>query len=1101
MMNKIIDFSDKNRYLIFLFVAVAVLLGWNAMKNTKLDAIPDLSDTQVIVYAKWDRSPDIMEDQVAYPITSALLGLPKVKDIRAFSDFGYSYIYIIFDEGTDLYWARSRTLEYLNSVTPKLPKGVSVELAKDVTSVGWVYQYALVDTTGTYSIDQLRSYQDWYLRYALQTVPGVAEVAPIGGFVRQYQVNVDPNKLLAYKIPINAVSDAVQKSNNDVGGRLVEFTGREYMIRGRGYIRSLDDIRKTVIMSNAQTGTPVLVGDVATVTFGPDMRRGVGELDGKGEAVGGVVIMRYGENAQKVIERTKEKLNDLKSTLPPGVKLVTTYDRSDLIDRAVDNLRHTLIEELVIVSLVIMIFLWDLRSAIVPIITIPVTVILAFIPMQWMGMTANIMSLGGLAVAIGALVDASVVMVEQTHKKLEHWEADGRPGPSHAVVIAAVKEVGGPSFFALLVIAVGFLPVFTLEGQEGRLFKPLAFTKNFSMAIAAMLAITLAPAAMRFLFSRMDGFNFRPKWLAKVVNSIFVGKIHSEENHPISKPMMKIYHPVVEFVLDHKWMTIGCALLVMALSIPVYFKLGSEFMPPLDEGTLLYMPSTLPGISVAEATRALQEQDKIIAGFPEVERVFGKAGRADTSTDPAPFSMMETTIVLKPQEEWPKVNRWYSKSAPTRVQSILRRFWPDHMSTQELIYSPGGLNEALQIPGISNAWTMPIKARTDMLTTGIRTPLGIKVLGSDLTQIQQIGEQIEKALKDVPGTTSVFAERTSGGYFLDFDLKRDELARYGLTVDDAENVLMSAVGGDQVSTTIEGRERYSVNVRYLRDYRSDIGALERVLVATPSGAQIPLGEIADIHMKTGPGMIRDENGRLSGYVYVDVSGRDIGSYVHDAKEAVAKTVHVPAGYELVWSGQYEFMQRVAERLKMVVPITLFIVFLLLYFNTGSAVKTMIILSAVPFSAIGAVWFLYLLHYNMSIAVWVGLIALLGVDAETAVFMLLYLDLAYHDALQKGGIHCWDDLREAIVNGAVKRLRPKVMTVSCMLFGLLPIMWSVGSGADVMKRIAAPMLGGIITSFLMELIVYPPIFAIWKWNWEVKPALKREAALLAEAVHV
>jgi copper/silver efflux system protein len=1101
MMDRIIDFSDKNRFLIFLFVAVALLLGWNAMKNTKLDAIPDLSDTQVIVYAKWDRSPDIMEDQVSYPITSALLGLPKVKDIRAFSDFGYSYIYIIFDEGTDLYWARSRTLEYLNSVTPKLPKGVSVELAKDVTSVGWVYQYALVDTTGTYSIDQLRSYQDWYLRYALQTVPGVAEVAPIGGFVRQYQVNVDPNKLLAYKIPINAVSDAVQKSNNDVGGRLVEFTGREYMIRGRGYIRSLDDIGKTVIMYNAQTGTPVLVRDVATVAFGPDMRRGVGELDGKGEAVGGVVIMRYGENAQKVIESTKQKLNDLKSTLPPGVKLVTTYDRSDLIDRAVDNLRHTLIEELVIVSLVIMIFLWDLRSAIVPIITIPVTVILAFIPMQWMGMTANIMSLGGLAVAIGALVDASVVMVEQTHKKLEHWEAEGRPGPSHAVVIAAVKEVGGPSFFALLVIAVGFLPVFTLEGQEGRLFKPLAFTKNFSMAIAAMLAITLAPAAMRFLFSRMDGFNFRPKWLAKIVNAIFVGKIHSEENHPISKPMMKLYHPVVEFVLDHKWLTIGCALLVMALSIPVYFKLGSEFMPPLDEGTLLYMPSTLPGISVAEATRTLQEQDKIIAGFPEVERVFGKAGRAETSTDPAPYSMMETTITLKPQDQWPKVDRWYSKSAPPRVQAVLRRFWPDHVSTQDLIYGSGGLNEALQIPGISNAWTMPIKARTDMLTTGIRTPLGIKVLGSDLGQIQQVGEQIEMALKDVPGTTSVFAERTSGGYFLDFDLKRDELARYGLTIDDAESVLMSAVGGDQVSTTVEGRERYSVNVRYLRDYRSDVGALERVLVATPSGAQIPLGEIADIHMRTGPGMIRDENGRLSGYVYVDVSGRDIGSYVHDAKLAVAKSVKVPAGYELVWSGQYEFMQRVAERLKLVVPITLFIVFLLLYFNTGSAVKTMIILSAVPFSAIGAVWFLYLLHYNMSIAVWVGLIALLGVDAETAVFMLLYLDLAYHDALKNGGIHSWDDLREAIVHGAVKRLRPKVMTVSCMLFGLMPIMWSVGSGADVMKRIAAPMLGGIITSFLMELVVYPPIFAIWKWNWEVKPALQREAAQPPEAVHV
>jgi len=1088
MMNKIIDFSDKHRFLVFLFVGVAIVVGWNAMRSTKLDAIPDLSDTQVIVYAKWDRSPDIMEDQVSYPIASALLGLPKVKDIRAFSDFGYSYIYIIFDEGTDLYWARSRTLEYLNSVTPKLPKGVSVELAKDVTSVGWVYQYALVDPTGSYSIDQLRTYQDWYLRYALQTVPGVAEVAPIGGFVRQYQVNVDPNKLLAYKIPINVVSDAVQKTNNDVGGRLVEFTGREYMVRGRGYIRSLDDIANTVIRSDATTGTPVLIRDVATVTFGPDMRRGVGELDGQGEAVGGVVIMRYGENAEKVIERTKQKLDDLKSTLPPGVKLVTTYDRSDLIDRAVENLRHTLIEELVIVSVVIMIFLWDLRSAIVPIITIPVTVILAFIPMQLMGMTANIMSLGGLAVAIGALVDASVVMVEQTHKKLEHWEAAGRPGPSHALVIAAVKEVGGPSFFALLVIAVGFLPVFTLEGQEGRLFKPLAFTKNFSMAIAALLAVTLAPAAMRFLFSRMDGFKFRPKWLAAFLSGIFVGKIRSEENHPISKPMMKMYHPVVEFVLDHKWIAIGFALLAMGLSVPVYFKLGSEFMPPLDEGTLLYMPSTVPGISVADATRLLQTQDKIIRGFPEVERVFGKAGRAESSTDPAPYSMMETTIVLKPQEQWPQKERWYSKSTPPRIQAMLRRIWPDHISTQELIYGPGGINEALQLPGVSNAWTMPIKARTDMLTTGIRTPLGIKVLGSDLGQIQQVGEQIEAALKDLPGTTSVFAERTSGGYFLDFDLKRDELARYGLTVDDAENVLMTAVGGDQVSTTVEGRERYSVNVRYLRDYRSDIDSLKRVLVATPSGAQIPIGQIADIRMKTGPGMIRDENGRLSGYVYVDVSGRDIGSYVRAAKEVVADRVKVPSGYELVWSGQYEFMERVSQRLKLVVPITIFIVFLLLYFNTGSAVKTMIILSAVPFSAIGAVWFLYLLHYNMSIAVWVGLIALLGVDAETAVFMLLYLDLAYHEALQNGGIQSWDELREAIVHGAVKRLRPKVMTVSCMLFGLLPIMWSTGSGADVMKRIAAPMLGGIISSFLMELLIYPPIFAIWKWNFEVKPAL-------------
>jgi copper/silver efflux system protein len=901
---------------------------------------------------------------------------------------------------------------------------------------------------------------------------------------------VDPNKLLAYKIPINMVSEAVQKSNNDVGGKLVEFSGREYMVRGRGYIRSLDDIGKTVITSNPQTGTPVLVRDVATVTFGPDMRRGVADLDGKGEAVGGVVIMRYGENAEKVIERTKEKLRELEPTLPAGVKLVTTYDRSQLIDSAVDNLKHTLIEELIIVSIVILIFLWHLRSAIVPIIVIPVTVVLAFIPMQLSGMTANIMSLGGIAVAIGALVDASVVVVEQTHKKLEHWEAAGRPGSSHAVVIAAVKEVGGPSFFALLVIAVGFLPVFTLEGQEGRLFKPLAFTKNFSMAIAALLSITLAPAAMRLLFSHIEDFRFRPRWLAKIVNAILVGKIHSEEDHPISRPMMKLYHPVVEFVLNYKWLTIGLAIIAMVFTVPVYFKLGAEFMPPLDEGTLLYMPSTLPGMSVAEATRVLQTQDKIIRSFPEVERVFGKAGRAESATDPAPYSMMETTIMLKPEDQWPKKEQWYSKKMPQWTWPYLARVWPDHISTQDLVYGPGGMNEALQIPGLSNAWTMPIKARTDMLTTGIRTPLGIKVLGSDLAEIERVGKQVEAALKNIPGTTSVFAERTSGGYFLDFDLKRDELARYGLTIDDAENVLMSAIGGDSVSTTVEGRERYPVNVRYLRDYRSDIGSLERVLVATPSGAQIPLGQIADIHMKTGPGMIRDENGRLSGYVYVDVSGRDIGSYVNDAKRVVAETVKVPAGYQLIWSGQYEFMERVAERLKIVVPITLFIVFLLLYFNTGSAIKTVIILLAVPFSAIGAVWLLYLLHYNMSIAVWVGLIALLGVDAETAVFMLLYLDLAYHDAMRNGGIRSWDDLREAIVNGAVKRLRPKVMTVSCMLFGLLPIMWSAGSGADVMKRIAAPMLGGILTSFLMELVVYPPIFAIWKWNWEVKPALKR-----------
>jgi Cu(I)/Ag(I) efflux system membrane protein CusA/SilA len=1093
MMNRMIQACADHKFLVLVFVAVAAMLGWYSLNNTKLDAIPDLSDTQVIVYSKWDRSPDIMEDQVTYPIVSALLGMPKVKDIRGFSDFGYSYVYVIFEDGTDLYWARSRTLEYLNSILSRLPQGVETELAKDETAVGWVYEYALVDKTGKYSLADMKSYQDWYLRYALQAVPGVAEVAPIGGFVRQYQVNIDPNKLLAYKIPIDKVVDAVGKSNNDVGARLVEFSGREYMVRGRGYIKSLSDIQQTVVAANPATGTPILARDLGTTTLGPDMRRGVAELDGQGEVVGGVVIMRFGENAEKVIERVKAKLDEVKPTLPPGLEVVPTYDRSELIDRSIENLKSTLIEELTIVSLVIVVFLWHIPSAAVPIITIPLALLFSFIPMHAMGLTANIMSLGGLAIAIGAMVDASIVIVEQTHKKLEHWEAEGRPGDYKEVIISAIKEVGGPSFFALLVIAVSFLPVFTLEAQEGRLFKPLAFTKNFSMAIAAILAVTLVPVVL-LLFIRLKKFEFRPSWLAKAANAILVGNIHNEENHPISRPLMKIYHPVIEFVLEHKWMTIAAAIIAMAVTVPVYFRLGSEFMPPLDEGVLLYMPTTLPGMSITEATRILQMQDKILKSFPEVDRVFGKAGRAETATDPAPFSMAETVVVLKPATEWPKKQRWYSSRAPEWMQNFLRRAWPDHPSTQELIYGPGGLNEALQFPGIANAWTMPIKARIDMLTTGVRTPLGIKVLGSDLGKIQEIGENIEMALKGIPGTTSVFAERTTGGYFLDFDLKRDELARYGLTVDDAQNVLMAAVGGEKVTTTVEGRERYPVNVRYLRDYRSDIGALQRVLLSTPSGAQVPLAQVADIQMRSGPGMIRDENGRVSGYVYVDVSGRDIGSYVEDAKKAVMQNVKIPAGYQLVWSGQYEFMQRVRERLKIVVPITLFIVFLLLYFNTGSIVKTFIILLAVPFSAIGAIWLLYLLGYYMSIAVWVGLIALLGVDAETAVFMLLYLDLAYHDAQKKGQMRSWDDLREAIVQGAVKRLRPKIMTVACMLFALLPILWSVGSGADVMKRIAAPLVGGILVSFLMELVVYPPIFAIWKWNFEVKPALKAQPAL-------
>ncbi|MBZ5553618.1 MAG: CusA/CzcA family heavy metal efflux RND transporter [Acidobacteriia bacterium] len=1086
MINKVIEACAHNKFIVFLLIGMAVLAGLYSMKNITLDAIPDLSDTQVIIYSRWDRSPDIMEDQVTYPIISALLGVPRVKDIRGFSDFGYSYVYIIFEDGTDIYWARSRTLEYLSNILPRLPQGVTVELARDETAVGWVFEYALVDKTGKNNLAQLRSFQDWYLRYALQAVPGVAEVAPIGGFVKQYQVNIDPNALLAYDIPIDRVVQAVRQGNNDVGGRLVEFSGREYMVRGRGYIKQLSDVGNIVVGTSKQGGTPILIKNLGTVTLGPDIRRGIAELDGEGETVGGVVIMRYGENALKVIEKVRAKLEEMKPSLPPGVEIVTTYDRAELIQRAIETLRGTLFEELTIVSIVIMIFLWHIPSALVPIVTIPITIIISFVPMYGMGLTANIMSLGGIAIAIGAMVDAAIVVVEQTHKKLEHWDAEGRHGSYKDVVIGAVKEVGGPSFFALLVIAVAFIPVFTLQGQEGRLFKPLAYTKNFSMAIAAFLAITLDPA-IRLLFTHMDPYKFRPRFLARIVNAVLVGKIHSEETHPISRPLMKLYHPVCEFVLRFKWFVVVAAVLTVVLTIPVFEKLGSEFMPPLNEGVLLYMPTTLPGMSVTQSAQVLQVQDKVLKSFPEVERVFGKSGRAETATDPAPFSMMETVVVLKPESEWPKVPQWYSSWAPTWLQKILRKAWPDHKRVEDLIYGPMGLNEAMQFPGVVNAWTMPIKARVDMLTTGVRTPIGIKIMGSDLAKVQEIGEHIEMVLQKVGGTKSVFAERTAGGYFLDFDLKRDQLARYGMTIDQANDVVMSAIGGENVTTTVEGRERYPVNVRYMRDYRSDLNLLGRTLVVAPNGTQIPIAQIADIKMVTGPGMIRDENGRLSGYVYVDLdtTKRDIGGYVADAKKVIRAEVPLPPGYQLIWSGQFEYMELAKQRLYVVVPITILLIFLLLYFNTRSVTKTLIIFVAVPFSAVGAIWFLYFLGYNMSIAVWVGLIALMGVDAETGMFMLLYLEIAYHEAQAKGLMRNKEDLKEAILHGAVKRLRPKVMTVGVMFMGLVPIMWSTGSGADVMKRIAAPMIGGIFTSFILELAVYPAIYEIWKWYSEVR----------------
>ena len=1083
MIDRIIEFSGNNKFLVFVLIGFAVAAGIYSMRTITLDAIPDLSDTQVIVYSRWDRSPDIMEDQVTYPIVTSMLGAPKVKDVRGFSDFGYSYVYIIFEEGTDIYWARSRTLEYLSGVLQRLPQGVKTELGPDATGVGWVFQYALIDQSGQHSLAELRSLQDWFLRYQLKAVPGVAEVAPLGGFVRQYQVNIDPDRLQSYKVPIMKVVEAVRNGNSDVGGRLVEFSGTEYMVRGHGYVKNVDDIGNIVLL-NTQGGVAVRVKDVGTVVLGPDIRRGIADWNGEGDVVSGIIVMRQGENALDTIERVKAKIKDLEPGLPPGVKIVTAYDRSDLILRSIANLKGTLTEEMVIVALVIFIFLWHIPSSIIPVFTIPIAIIIAFIPMKMMGVSANIMSLGGIAIAIGAMVDAAIVVVEQTHKHLEEWQRTGRKKDYHRVIIDAVKEVGGPSFFALLVIAVAFLPVLTLEAQEGRLFKPLAYTKNFSMIIAAVLAITLDPA-MRLLFTHMDNFQFRPFWLARVVNVVLVGKIHSEETHPISRVLMRLYDPVCRWSLRWKYFVIAGAIAIVVITIPIYEKLGSEFMPPLDEGTLLYMPSTMPGISVAEAQKLMQVQDRIIKQFPEVLTVMGKSGRAETSTDPAPFSMMETIIVLKPQDQWRKVDTWYSDWtwAPRWLKAIFGHITPEHVSSEQLVDE---MNAALAMPGVSNAWTMPIKARIDMLTTGVRTPVGIKVYGSDLNQIEQIGTVIEGILPKVRGTRNVFAERTGGGYFLDFDWKRDEMARYGLSMEDVQGVLMSAVGGENVTTTIEGRERYSVSVRYFRDFRSDINQLSRVLVPVMDGkTQIPVSQLADIKLSSGPAMLRDENGMLNGYVYVDVAGRDVGSYVDEAKQLVREKVKLPAGYTLVWSGQYEAMQRVRERLKMILPLTLFLIMMLLYMNTKSITETMLIVLAVPFSAVGAIWFLYFLGYNMSIGVWVGLIALLGVDAETAIFMLLYLNIAYQGAKQEGKMTSLADLQNAIHNGAVKRIRPKFMTVAVMFMGLVPIMWSTGAGADVMRRIAAPMIGGIFTSFILELVVYPAVYEVWKWNTEVK----------------
>ncbi len=1042
MVARIIEFSARNRFIVFLLVFGFASAGLWAMNNTPVDAVPDLSDTQVIVFTKWPgRSPDLVEDQITYPIVTALLSAPKVTVVRGFSDFGFSYVYVLFKDGTDIYWARSRVLEYMNQLAGRLPEGVTPQLGPDATAVGWVFQYALIDETGQQDLASLRSFQDWHLRYWLLSVEGVAEVASVGGFVRQYQVNLDPTKVLAYKLSLSQIIETIRMSNNDVGGRVVEYSGVEYMIRGRGYIQSTADIEQ-IAVGVSPRGTPILLRDVATVRLGPDMRRGLVELDGEGEVVGAVVIMRFGENALRVIERIKAKLKELEPSMPPGVKVVTTYDRSGLIRESIATAKENLIEELIVVSVLVVGFLLHLRSALLPILTLPLAVLLAFIPMYFMGIGMNIMSIGGIIVAIGDMVDAAIIMVDNAHKRLEEWERSGRVGDRTQVLIDSAKEVGPAIFASLLVIAIAFMPVFTLEGQEGRLFKPLAFTKNLAITMSAVLAITLIPALLAFLVR---------------------GRIIPERRHPVTLGLQKLYAPFLRVALRYRSVVVVAAIGLTLTIVPAFERMGSEFMPPLYEGTILYMPTTLPGISVTQASMLLQQMDRKLKAFPEVTQVFGKAGRADTSTDPAPFSMVEAVVNLKPRNQWrPGVT----------YESLIEE-----------------MDQALQFPGVTNAWTMPIKARLDMLTTGVRTPVGIKIFGPELKRIEEIGKHLEMVLQKVPGTRSVYAERVFGGYFLDFDINREEIARYGLTVMDVGRVIESAIGGENIATTIEGRERYPINVRYLRELRDDPAKLRRVLVDTPTGAQVPLAQLATLRFVTGPPMIRDEDGMLSGYVYVDMAGRDMGSYIEDLKRAVEENVELPQGYTLAWSGQYEYMERVRHRLTIFVPLTIAIIFVLFYFAFRSVAETLMVMLGVPLSLVGALWYMVLLGYNMSIAVWVGIIALAGVAAETSAVMLAYLDEACKRRKAAGELRTLDDLIETVHLGAVERIRPMAMAGLANILGLIPVMWATGTGADVMKRLAAPMVGGVASAMLLTLFVIPAIYTIWRWHTDVKNTLR------------
>jgi Cu(I)/Ag(I) efflux system membrane protein CusA/SilA len=1028
MIARLIEGSARNPILVILCVVLLAAWGVWAVFEVPLDAIPDLSDVQVIIYTEWPgRSPTLVEDQITYPVVTSLLAGPRVKRVRGVSEYGVSYVYVIFEDRTDLYWARSRVLEYLQKLTGKLPIGVTPTLGPDATGVGWVYQYALVDESGTHDLAQLRTLQDWYLRYQLESVPGVAEVSAIGGFVKQYQIEVDPNTLAAYRLPIKTVIEAVRNSNAEVSGRVLEMAGTEYVIRGRGYLRSVEDI-ELIPVGTDQRGTPILIRNIAYVHVGPDQRRGIAELDGKGQTVGGIVIMRAGENALAVIERIKARLEEIRPALPKGVSIVPAYDRSDLIHRAITVLREKLVEESVIVSLVAVVFLFHFRSALVAILILPVAVLLAFVPMAYLKITSNIMSLGGIAIAIGAMVDAAIVMVENAHKRLEQSPSGNRT----EIIIAAAKEVGRPLFFSLLVIAVSFLPIFALEAQEGRLFTPLAYTKTFAMLFATALSVTLAPVLMVTLIR---------------------GRIRAESKNPLNWVLIALYRPILSGALRVRWLTLGMSVVTFGLTVPMFLRLGAEFMPPLNEGTILYMPTTVPGLSIPEATKVLQVQDQLLKTFPEVELVFGKMGKAPTATDPAFAGMAEITVTLKLESQWRPGMTW---------DRLL-----DEMDTK------------LRIPGFPNIWWMPIQTRTEMITTGVRSPVGIKVLGPDLKTIERIGVDIEQVLANVPGTRSAFAERLNEGYYLDLIVNRREAARYGLTVGDVQAVITSAIGGDTVTTTVEGRERYPVNVRYKRELRDDPDRLKRVLIPTPSGAQIPLGQIAEIVVTQGPPSISDESGALAGLVSVSVSGRDLRGYVQDAQRTVRDRVTLPSGYRLIWTGQYEHLVRAEERLKLVVPVTLAVILLLLYLNFRSLAKSLIVLLSVPFAAIGAIWYLDYLGYNLSVAVWVGIIALAGVAAETGVVMLVYLDEAYERRLREGRMATAQDLRDAIMEGAVQRVRPKMMTVSAIMGGLLPIMWTTGTGADVMKRIAAPMIGGMVSSTVLTLLVIPVIYMIWR----------------------